>query len=217
MRNLFLLTFIVLLTSCSDFPESSYTFYQQFNFNDLQYLITDKFFYYNVGDRDSYDYPLRYLVNGKDTITVTATTEFSNRGVPEDAFWTIYDEFWGTSTVYVRQNSGFYALEVQIMQDTVHNSTDKRFSVHLEHANYELYYKFLGNASDSIPMNTANIRGDLYQSVHKFVADSSDQAMTGVKSFYFAKSVGFIRVETVDGKTLEILKGGAANRQYPLR
>ena len=215
MKRLLVIPFIVSLTSCSDFPENTYDFYQQFNYNDLQYLITDKDSFYNVGDDKSFDYPLRYLANGKDTINVTAKTEFRNRGVPEDAFWTIYDEFCGTSTIYTNQNTDINFLEVRIKQDTIYDATDKRFTVHRSNTGYSVYFEFLGNAANSIPMDTADIRGTIYQSVHKFYVDSLDRVLTKIKSFYFAKSVGFIRVETVDGKTLELLKGGSANRQYP--
>jgi len=50
--------------------------------------------------------------------------------------------------------------------------------------------------------------------VLKFYSDSLDRTMTNVKYFYFAKGVGFIKMETMEGKLLELLKAGKANRQY---
>ena len=212
------LPLLLLMSSCIDLPVDSHHYYQQFNFNDLQYLITDKFAYYNIGDNNTFEYPLRYLVNGKDTIDVVAKTEFFNHAMPEgEMFWVDYYELWGISEIYIQQNSGFKRLKVIIIQDTLYNTTDKTFSVCLENTKYYMYNEFLGNASDSIPLDTADIRGNVYQSVFKIEADSLDKALTKVKSYYYARSVGFIRVETVDGKVLELLKGGSANRQYPFR
>ena len=212
MKILYVLPFVVGLMSCN---LDSSNYYQQFSYDDLQYLITDRSYYYNQGDHVSYDFPLTYLLNGKDTVEVTAYTDLGNSAKPDDeSFFPDYYDFWGSSLIYFPSNTGFHWAKVDINQDTIHNSADKEFSLKLEKRSYYVYYKFSGDASDSIPLDTANIRGVIYQSVLKFYSDSLDRAMTNVKYFYFAKGVGFIKMETMEGKLLELLKAGKANRQY---
>jgi hypothetical protein len=138
--------------------------------------------------------------------------------MPEgEMFWIDYYELWGISEIDFPKNFGFKWLKVIMIQDTTYNTTDKTFYISLENTKYYMYNEFLGNAFDSIPLDTADIRGNIYQSVIKIEADSLDKALTKVKSYYYARSVGFIRVESTDGKVLELLKGGSANRQYPFR
>jgi hypothetical protein len=214
LKRFAVVPFLIVLTSCV-FEEDKNDFYQQFTSDDLKYLITPRRSYSNNGEADEYDiYSLKYLLNRKDTLNVSVKTKLYNEALPKDFWaWDQYYMFCGRSSIYF-DCIGFPWLTVKIAQDTVHNAADKVFEVCVSDTRHVLSYKYLGPASDSLPkLDTARVLGRTYHSVHKFFSNTADQELTRVKSFYFAKGVGFIRVESVDGLTLELLDGGVTNRQ----
>lgn len=214
LKRFAVVPFLIVLTSCL-IEEDKSDFYQQFTSDDLKYIITPRRAYSNNGESDEYDsYPLKYLLNGKDTLNLSVKTELYNDALPKDFWaWDQYYLFCGRSRIFFNDFE-FRWLSVEIAQDTVHNAADKVFEVCVSDPRNVLRYKYLGPASDSLPkLDTARVLGRSYHSVHKFITNTADRDLTRVKSFYFAKGVGFIRVESVDGLTLELLDGGVTNRQ----
>jgi hypothetical protein len=214
LKRFAVVPFLIVLTSCF-FEEDKSDFYQQFTSDDLKYIITPRRTYYNKGEAYEYDsYPIKYLLNGKDTLNLTVKTKLYNEALPKDFWaWDQYYMFWGRSSIYFNDLE-FCWLSVEIAQDTAHYAANKVFEVCVSDFRNVLRYKYLGPASDSLPkLDTARVLGRLYHSVHKFITNTADRDLTRVKSFYFAKGVGFIRVERVDGLTLELLDGGVTNRQ----
>jgi hypothetical protein len=214
LKRLVIVPFLIVLSSCH-LEEENNDFYQQFTSDDLKYLITPRRAYFNNGKADEFDtYPLKYLLNGKDTLNVSVKTKLFNEALPKDFWaWDQYYLFCGRSSIYF-DCIGYPWLTVEIAQDTVHNAADKVFEICVSNTSNVLSYQYFGPASDSLPeLDTANVLGRSYHSVHKFFTNTADRDLTRVKSFYFAKGVGFIRVESVDGLTLELLDGGVTNRQ----
>jgi len=59
--------------------------------------------------------------------------------------------------------------------------------------------------SEPITLDTAMVLGRLYESVYKFDLPRENGDL-GIKSVYFAKKYGFIKIEGHDGSKLELIK-----------
>ena len=194
MRNYITLLLVLFLFSCVDYgPSNRYT---QLTSDDLSYL------YYNFdtltysGQTILYVDTITFLVNGVNRIKVPVKTKIQS--TPSMFFPDLPESIDGVSEMRPANGIDIRYAEVINSKSNDDFNSEKWFYFYLNNGQSfsKVFY-----SKDSIKFDTANVLGRQYVDVIKFKPDSLTQG--SMKSLYFAKKFGFIKIETFDGLRIE--------------
>jgi len=189
------LLLIALVSSCGiPYSEVIDPGYFQFTPNDIGHFYIDKdslTFTENFYYKDS----IIFLLNSQDTIFAEVETYVH--------YWPSDNEYRpnplvGTSSIRFNEQTGFIVFECLVSKNSVGEFSSKRIDVGISNAN-QYYSNYLSNVTD-----TATVLNTLYQDVYKL--DLVESSNNNIKSIYFAKKFGFIKVERYNGKKIELIK-----------
>jgi len=196
MKNSIAFVLILFLISCTEY-DSGYR-YTQFTSDDLS------FFYYNsdtlnfTGKEFIFKDTISFLLNKTELVRIPVTTDISETKNP---LWEINHEYGIQGESEIDFNNGKYSLEATIGVNRHYiddSGSQKYFYVSVDGGLFvSKYYQY----NDSIPLETATILGNHYDNVINIEAENLSES--NIKTILFAKKIGFIKIETIDGKTLE--------------
>jgi hypothetical protein len=196
MKKILSFFFFLSLLSCID-TESEHQ-YTQFTSDDLSYLYFNLDTLVFTGSTIYYVDTITFMLNGTERIRVPLTTKIDTFKNPP---WGVYSDagIEGISSLILQKESGFlYATVGVSRQSKYDNNSEKYFVVKANGVNpYEKYFY----ANDSIHLDTAIVLGVHYNNVLTF--EPGIEYPSNIKSIYFAKGFGYIKIETLDGKTME--------------
>ncbi len=196
MKHFLSLLLFVLMLSCTD--NESDNRYTQFTSDDLSFLYFNSDTLVFIGDTIQLVDTISFMFNGSEIVKVPVETIIES----------LYNPFYpngkglgihGESTLKLKKESGFRFVYVRLSREVNYDiGSYKVFSVGVDGKSsfskgFDKY--------DQITLDTALVLGVHYENVIKFEPDSL--SLTNIKSIYFAKKFGFIRIETLDGKTME--------------
>lgn len=172
--------------------------YAQFTSDDLSYL------YYNSntllfnGRTINYVDTIGFMLNGSERIRVPIVTKIDTFRNPP---WNYYNEagIQGKSSLILNKETGFQYATVYISRQYFDDSSSEK-TFYIQANGVNPFEKQIFQA-DNIHLDTAFILGVHYENVLKFEPDILFRS--NIKSIYFAKGFGFIKIETIDGKTME--------------
>jgi len=193
--NLIQVMLLALLTSCGiPFSEVTDPGYYQFTPNDLSHFYIDKdslSFTENFYYKDS----VIFLLNSKDTIYAEVKTYVH--------YWPSDNQYRpnplvGISTINFNEQTGFLVFECLVSKNSVGEYSSKRIEVGISNAD-QYYSNYLSNVTD-----TATVLDSIYHDVYKL--NFNESSTNNIKSIYFAKKFGFIKVERFNGKKMELIR-----------
>jgi len=190
---------IILFVSCIGISDRSDQ-QIQFNSDDLSFLYYDSDTLLFDGNTIEFKDTISFLLNRTEVKKVQVITKInSNRSSPFDLYGESTIE--GESHMEFNEETGFSYALVGVSRDFINDPGSKKYfyiSVEKRSAYSKFFY-----LNDKIIFDTALILGKCYDNVIKFKPDSLANRDTKIKSIYFAKKFGFIKIETIDGKTME--------------
>ncbi len=196
MNKIIAFFLFLFLISCTE-SDSGFR-YTQFTSDDLS------FFYYNSdtlnfsGKEFIYKDTISFLLNKTELVRIPVKTDISETKNP---LWNINHEYGIQGESEIDFNNGNYSLEATIgvnRQYIDDSGSQKYFYVSVDGG---LFVSKFFQYNDSIALETATILGNHFENVINIEADNMSES--NIKSIYFAKKYGFIKIETKDGKTLE--------------
>ncbi len=168
--------------------------YHQFTTEDLSFL------YYNAdtlvfnGDFTYCD-TVVFLVNNSDTLNVAVNTKFYS--FIETFSFSSKRNLSGLSAMEFDESLGFRCAQILIHRSSDTGEPDRRMEVWVSGGkDYLAYFK--------PTYDTAFVLGKIYQEVYKIYPPANDPTL--IKSLFFAKKYGFIKIERTDGRKLELIK-----------
>lgn len=171
--------------------------YEQLSADDVSHLYFDRETVVCEKEDIEFTDSVTFLLNSRDTVIVAAKTRI----------WSTIDEPLhlgnynanGKSNILFDKAKGFYYADIQLHR--IFDPSTKTFRVSKGDGGNDLYKVI----SEPITLDTAMILGRLYESVYKFDLPSENGHL-GIKSVYFAKKYGFIKIEGHDGSKLELIE-----------
>jgi len=198
-KYLSLVILILLFVSCIGISDRSDQ-QIQFNSDDLSFLYYDSDTLLFDGNTIEFKDTISFLLNRTEVKKVQVVTKInSNRSSPFDLYGESTIE--GESYMKFNEETGFSHALVGVSRDFINDSGSKKY-IYVSVEKRIAYNKFF-YPNDKIIFDTALILGVCYDNVIKFKPDSLSNRNTNIKSIYFAKKFGFIKIETIDGKTME--------------
>ena len=198
-KYLSLVILILLFVSCIGISDRSDQ-QIQFNSDDLSFLYYDSDTLLFDGNTIEFKDTISFLLNRTEVKKVQVVTKItSNRSSPFD----LYGESTinGESIMEFNEETGFSYALVGVSRDFINDPGSTKY-IYVSVEKRSAYSKFF-YPNDKIILDTALILGVCYDNVIKFKPDSLPNRDTNIKSIYFAKKFGFIKIETIDGKTME--------------
>jgi len=196
MKNLLLSLVFIIFFSCTD-NDSGYK-YTQFTSDDLSYLYYESDTLTFTGNSIHYEDTITFLLNRSEIIRVPVTTDIVST---VDPLWFNSNEagIYGGSILKLNNETGFIYANVDVSRHhTFDEVSEKSFYVNVN-GGFSYAIRFFNK--DTIAVDTALVLGVHYKNVLKLKPDSL--LRTKIRSIYFAKNFGFIKIETLDGKTME--------------
>jgi hypothetical protein len=207
IRKIIFILVIASFTAC----ESDDTIrYWQFTSDDLSHLYYDEDTLTYIGDKIQYQDLVTFLLNSSDTIVVNVTTEIYSSLNP----WRILnvEDMLGHSFLEFDQTTGFKYAHITTFRSSNDGNSEKRFEVGLAGYGYNyFYYQLLEvTEAETFTLDTALVLDKLYEDVYKFNLPQEGNK-SGIKLIYFAKKYGYIKIESLDGKMIELISIGKNN------
>ncbi len=174
-------------------------FYEQLTTDDLSHLYFDRDKVVCEEEDIEFMDSVTFLLNSRDTVACAAKTLIwstidHSLGISYDAN--------GKSSIIVDRNIGFSSATITIYKKYNKDySSQKTIRVSKGDGGNDLDKVI----SEPITLDTAMILGRLYESVYKFDLPRENGDL-GIKSVYFAKKYGFIKIEGHDGSKLELIE-----------
>lgn len=195
-RSLYTAAIALLMIGCD---VDSETKYHQLTSDDLAHLYINLDTLTYDGKDIEYTDSVRFLLNAKDTITVAAKTQIWST-IDQFAFVDLRD-MHGQSTIHFSKTYGLNYADIQIFREFYTSPSRKVFCVSKADGGRNLDEWVSG----AFTLDTAYILGRLYESVYKCNLPRENGDL-GIKSVYFAKMYGFIKIEGHDGSKLELIE-----------
>ena len=200
MRNkiVVILTVLSVIFSCDNSDHDLKSNYSQLTNDDLSYVIYDKDSLYLVDKSFSYVDKIKYLYN--DTLVVEALimTEFysSQRDTSISDFYNV-----GGRTEYRFINCPILGnASSSVIRDSEFGFSHLNFTIN---SIYDFWGKGSYSTDTTIVKDTATILGVLYNDVLKFDINPNNP---NIKTVYFAKKYGYIKIEAIDGNCLQRIR-----------
>jgi len=189
IRLISLVIGLLLIHGCC--VESDFNF--QLTANELSHLYFDRDTVDCDEDGIEFTDSVTFLFSSKDTITVAAKTSIWLTLHPLGISYyangeskILFDRRIGYYYAYIKVDSQFSSKTIRVSKGDGGNDLDKVIS-------------------EPITLDTAMVLGRLYESVYKFDLPRENGDL-GIKSVYFAKKYGFIKIEGHDGSKLELIE-----------
>jgi hypothetical protein len=170
-----------------------YDFNEQLTADDLSHLYFDRDTVLCDEDGIEFTDSVTFLLSSRDTLTVAANT----------SIWLVAHALGisyyanGKSSISFDRRVGYYYASIKV---------DRQFSSKTIRVSKGDGGNDLDKViSEPITLDTAIILGRLYESVYKFDLPRENGEL-GIKSVYFAKKYGFIKIEGHDGSKLELIE-----------
>lgn len=194
---LLLCAILIGFTSC--FEDEIEPYYTQPNRDDLAFLHFNEDSILFTGQTIQYLDTLHYNYNDSVSIQAVAKTTlyYTNNPWGNPAIKSMN----GKTTLMFDTCSAIKSAEISFIRYYGVQASTKNFIVKSNGIN-DFNHMLMPGYDDSTFMDTSRIRGVLYPSVIKFYP--SEEFETNLKSVFFAKGHGFIRIETNDGDLLEL-------------
>ncbi len=174
--------------------------YEQLTADDLWHLYFDRDKVVCEEEEIEYKDSVSFLINARDTIKTAVMTRIwsssINLGTTNNAN--------GESYIYFERKTGFLEYNfayIRLFRKYGAYSSKRTFLVRKEYGGND----FKKVISEPFTLDTAMILGRLYESVYKFDLPR-ENGDSGIKSVYFAKKYGFIKIEGHDGSKLELIE-----------
>ena len=165
----------------------------QFTPNELSHLYINVSSLVYDGHTIGYRDTIAYLLNGTDTISSIVHTHINGGTVPYDpSIITLY----GTSHYEFDDSTGFKWASVSVFKEFPGSNAQISAEISLVSRSALI--------NMNVPIDTAKILGKIYNNVYKF--DFPVNSSKIFKCIYFAKKIGFIKIEAADGRKLERLQ-----------
>lgn len=202
MKKCVLLLIILALIGCVGLEIDDTLRYRQFTSDDLSHLYFDKDTLLYIGESINYQDSIKFLLNDLDTIVVLAKTEIHT----SLNYWAIMnvEDIYGSSKLEFDKNTGFKYAEISVYRTSDIGKSKITFYVG---ANGKTAFtrQYDSPQVDTFSLDTAIVLGKQYQDVYKFYPQTKFDSWTNIKSIYFAKKYGYIRIEKLDGSKLKLL------------
>ena len=196
MKNFMVFVLIMFLFSCTE--NESVLKYAQFTTDDLSYLYYDSDTLVFTGSTVHSVDTISFKLNGADIVKVSVDTKIEPIDDPFNSLNNVVG-IQGESILRPINEIGFRYANVYVSR---HDNNDvgshRMFYVGVDS---DISYSTEFFMNDPITLDTALVLGVQYENVLKFKPDSLSQ--TNIKSIFFAKKFGFIKIETLDGKIME--------------
>lgn len=200
MKKLMYIVLLIINYSCQlDWDKKEY---RQFTSDDLHHLYYNKDTLTYTGQQIYYGDTIYFLLNKTDTIKAPVVTSIRS-WLPISAILNTED-ICGQSDIYLPKSTGFRYIDIHIDRRTDSGYLERRFEVGLFNTDYNGFQKIV-YSYESFPLDTMMVLNKLYSDVYKF-HDSTDNNKSRIKSVYFAKKYGYIKIESTDGIVLELIK-----------
>ncbi|HET9571015.1 MAG TPA: hypothetical protein VFP20_06370 [Bacteroidales bacterium] len=195
MKYLLLSLIFIIFFSCTE--NDTGIKYTQFTSDDLSYLYFNSDTLVFTGSNIQYVDTISFMLESTDIVKVSVDTRI---GPVDDPFSFINEiGIQGESTLRPINEVGFRYANVYVSRHNHYDvGSNKMFYVGVNKNNS---YSTEISMNDPITFDTALVLGVHYENVLKFYPDSL--LHTNIKSIYFAKKYGYIKIETLDGKTME--------------
>lgn len=197
-RSLYTAAIALMMIGCD---VDSETKYHQLTSDDLAHLYINLDTLTYDGNDIEYTDSVRFLLNAKDTITVAAKTQIWST-IDQFAFVDLRD-MHGQSTIHFSKSTGFDYVNVELFREFYTYPSKKTFRTSLVGMEQAFGYLYDEVLNGPIALDSAFVLGRSYESVYIFILPRGNQ--TNVKSVYFAKKYGFIKIEGHDGSKLELI------------
>lgn len=186
------LIIINIFFSCNNDIELSEE-YSQFDSDELSYLYIniDSLVYdgQTIGYRDT----IAFLHNNSDTLFAFIETLIYGQNLP---YAPELVSLFGTSRYNFDKKSGIKWANTYVYRSMPDSNAD----IYIDFALEDLSNTRI---KMNIPTDTAQILGKIYSNVYKF--EYPINSPNNLKCIFFAKKVGFIKIESADGRNLERL------------
>ena len=170
-----------------------YDFNEQLTADDLSHLYFDRDTVLCDEDGIEFTDSVTFLLSSRDTFTVAVNTSI---WLVAHALGVSYYAS-GKSSMLFDRRVGYYYASIKV---------DRRFSSKtIRVSKGDGGNDLVKVISEPITLDTAMILGRLYESVYKFDLPRENGDL-GIKSVYFAKKYGFIKIEGHDGSKLELIE-----------
>lgn len=191
--------FCILIGFSSCIEDDIKPYYTQPNRDDLTYIHFNLDTVLFTGQTLQYLDTLQYIYNDSITIQTFVKTVLYHTNNPwgNPAIKSIN----GQTTLLFDSCATFESAEIAFVRYYGVASSTKKFSVKANGIS-DFDHLLMPGYDDSLYMDTAHVRGKFYPCVLKF--SPSEEFETNLKSVFFAKGYGFIRIETNDGDLLEL-------------
>ncbi len=194
IRRLSLVISLLMIHGCCLYESDSY---EQLTADDLRHLYFDRDKVVCEEEEIEFKDSVTFLLNSRDTISTAAMTGIwsssINLGTTNNAN--------GESYIYFGSTTGFVYAYIRLFRKYGASSSKKTFLVRKEYGGNDIKKVI----SEPFTLDTAIILGRLYESVYKFDFPRENGDL-GIKSVYFAKKYGFIKIEGHDGSKLELIE-----------
>jgi hypothetical protein len=203
IRRITLIISVLLIHGCC--IEESET-YKQLSADDLSHLYFDRETVVCEEEDIEFTDSVTFLLNSRDTITVAAKTKI----------WTTIDEPLhlgnfdanGQSTIMFEKKTGFEFIQVSVYRSLDWQyPSKKKYRVSLVNSDQVIIFSRIVDEliNGVFPLDTASVLNLVYNQVYKYDL-SKEGNESNIKSVYFAKKYGFIKIEGHDGNKLELIE-----------
>ena len=199
LKWIFVLSAIMLLACDNEGPIK----YMQFTSDDLAHLYYDNDTLTYYGQVINFHDTVYFLLNASDTIVLPVETKIYSSKSP----WSIVnlEYIYGSSDIRFDKCTGFVFASISTNRTDNRWNSEKRFEVGMANMNYNGFSKVIRSTDTIQSLDTAWVLGRLYQDVYKFYGPNENN-YSHVKTVYFAKKYGYIKIESIDNKKLELIK-----------
>jgi hypothetical protein len=189
---------LIIFTSCGKWDFTLGNVYY-FTKKDLSFLYINKDTLTPKERNINYYDTVYFLLNSKDKCMAEIYTNIS----PDYDYAGFEERFRGDSWLEFHNTIHIKTSQVSVEKEHSNVEAKKYFTVF--YYKWQNYYYTLDSIKEStIKLDTALILKHLYSEVIKLYPSIEDST-SKFKSIYFAKNIGFIKIETIDGEKLELI------------
>jgi hypothetical protein len=196
------ISFLLIHGCCLENPDT----YEQLSTDDLKHLYFNRDSVICEEEDIEFTDSVTFLLNSRDTITVAAKTKI----------WTTIDEPLhlgnfdanGQSTIMFEKKTGFEFIQVSVYRSLDWQyPSKKKYRVSLVNSDQVIIFSRIVDEliNGVFPLDTASVLNLVYNQVYKYDL-SKEGNESNIKSVYFAKKYGFIKIEGHDGSKLELIE-----------
>ena len=197
MKRIFFILIVIIAIACEDDEIKKY---HQFSKDDLSHLYYNKDTIVYNGEPLYYTDSVFFLINSADTMAYLVETEILS--FPPMISISGTEDLYGNSKIHFKDDFFIKYAGINISKTSNNSQSNKHFEINIK--NY--INGFVFHVEDTFSLDTASVLGNVYTDVYKFYPIEPERSLNGVNSIYFAKKYGFIKIETINGNQIELIK-----------